>query len=103
MFKEVLSTICRVCLYLSGACFVGSIGCWIAGYMAGCRFLPVSGTILLAIGLSSVSTLKRYRFTVCILAAVTTAMLYPNYFSEIGGIAQHVTDGDDTVFLLGEF
>ncbi len=86
MFKKALNTIYRTCLYLSGACLIGFIGCWIAGYVAEFRFLPVWGTILLVIGLSSVPSLKGYRFTVCILAAVTTAMIYPNYFSEIGGV-----------------
>jgi BASS family bile acid:Na+ symporter len=41
---------------------------------------------LLAIGLSSVPLLKGYRFTVCIVAAVITAMIYPHYFLEPGGV-----------------
>jgi len=86
MLKKVSNIIYRTCLYLFGACFIGFIGCWIAGYAAVFRFLPVWGTILLVIGLSSVPSLKGYRFTVCILAAVTTAMIYPNYFSKIGSV-----------------
>ena len=81
-----MNTFYRICLYLSGACFLGLIGCFAAGYSIGCGFLAVCCIILLAIGLSSVHLLKGYRFTVCIVAAVVTAMIYPNCFLEPGGV-----------------
>jgi BASS family bile acid:Na+ symporter len=86
MIKNLTGIIHRICLYLSGVCFLGLLGCWIAKYPAACGPLAVSGMILLAIGMSSVPALRGYRFTVCILAAVVAPMLYPNYFLEPGGV-----------------
>ena len=86
MTKKIISTIHKICLVLSGVCFLGLISCWIARYPVGCGPLAVSCIILLAIGLSSVPALRGYRFTVCILAAVVTPMLYPHFFLEPGGV-----------------
>ncbi len=86
MIKNIMSIIHRICLYLSGACFLGLIGCWIAEYPAGCGPLAICCIILLAIGLSGVPLLLGYRFTVCILAAVVTPMIYPHLFLEPGGM-----------------
>lgn len=86
MIKNVLNVVYGICLYLSGACLLGLIGCLVAGYFAGCGFLAVVCTISLAVGLSSVPLLRGYRYTVCILAAVIAAMIYPNLFSELGGV-----------------
>jgi BASS family bile acid:Na+ symporter len=86
MSKKAWHTFYRVCLCLSAASFIAFIGAWIAGHSAQCAFLPVSGMIVLTVGLSGVSSLKGYRFTASILAAVAAAMIYPGYFSQIAGI-----------------
>jgi len=86
MTKKVISAIHKVCLYLSGLCLLGLIGCWIKGYSAECGFLAVCCTILLPIGMSSVPFLRTYRFTACIVAAVVTAMVYPQCFLEPYGV-----------------
>jgi BASS family bile acid:Na+ symporter len=86
MSKNAISVIHRICLYISGVCFLGLIGCWIKGYSAGCGFLVVCCAIFLPIGMSSVPFLRTYRFTACILAAVVSAMVYPQYFLEPGGV-----------------
>ena len=36
MTKNLISIIHRTCLYVSGACFLGLLGCWIAKYPAAC-------------------------------------------------------------------
>jgi BASS family bile acid:Na+ symporter len=38
------------------------------------------------VGLTSVPSLRGYRFTVCIVAAVVAAMIYPRSFLEVGGL-----------------
>ena len=86
MVKKVLNTISRLCLYSSGVCLLGLVVCWIAGYSAGCGFLAVCWTVSLVVGLSSIPSLRGFRFTCCILAAVTTAMIYPHLFLKPGGV-----------------
>ena len=86
MTQKIISTIHRICLYLSGVCFLGLIGCWIGKKPAACGPLAVSCIILFAIGISCVPKLRGYRFTVCILAAVVTPMIYPHFFLEPAGI-----------------
>jgi BASS family bile acid:Na+ symporter len=61
------------------------IACWVGGFLSGCRMLAVACPILLAIGLTSVPFLKGYRYTVCVVAAVVAAMVYPQPFRVIGG------------------
>lgn len=41
--------------------------------------------VLLAIGFRGFSALRGYSYTVTIFAAVTTALYYPQYFTEVGG------------------
>lgn len=86
MTKKVISAIHRVCLYLSGLCLLGLIGCWIKGYLAECGLLAVCCTVLLPIGMSSVPFLRTYRFTACIVAAVVAAMVYPQCFLKPYGV-----------------
>jgi BASS family bile acid:Na+ symporter len=82
----MLNRIYRVCLSLSGICLLGLVGCWIAGCPAGCGLLAVCGVILLAIGLPAVPLLRGYRYTVGIIAAVVTAMVYPGLFLQPLGV-----------------
>jgi len=42
--------------------------------------------ILLAAGLAAVPSLRGYRFTVCIIAAVVAAMIYPQSFLRVAGL-----------------
>jgi len=86
MSKNTISAVYRICLYLSAACFLALIVCWIKGYSAGCGLFAVCCIILLPIGMSDVPFLRTYRFTACIVAAVVTAMLYPQCFLEPGGV-----------------
>ena len=86
MTKKVINAIHIVCLCLSGACLLGLIGCLIKGYSPGYGPLAAGCTILLPIGMSSVPFLRTYRFTACIVAAVVTAMFYPQCFLEPYGV-----------------
>jgi BASS family bile acid:Na+ symporter len=81
----VLNRIWRVCLYLSGACLLSLIGFALARYPAGCRVSAVAAAALLPIGLTSVPSLRSYRFTACIIAVVVAAMIYPQPFRVAGG------------------
>ncbi len=85
MVKKAMPLVYRACLVLSGACLLGLIACWVGGFLSGCRMLAVACPILLAIGLTSVPFLKGYRYTVCVVAAVVAAMVYPQPFRVIGG------------------
>jgi BASS family bile acid:Na+ symporter len=86
MVKKAMPLVYRACLALSGACFLCLIGFWIARGPAGCGVSAVAGTVLLAVGLTSVPSLRGYRFTVCIVAAVVAAMVYPQHFLRIGNV-----------------
>jgi len=46
----------------------------------------VACPLLLAAGLTSVPSLRGYRFTVSIIAAVVAAMIYPQSFLKVGGL-----------------
>jgi BASS family bile acid:Na+ symporter len=84
MTQKIISTIHRFCLYLSGICFLGLIGCWLGKYLPGYGPLAVSGIILFAVGIASVPVLRGYQFTAWIIAAVVCAMIYPQRFLHIG-------------------
>ena len=86
MSKKMLNTIYRICLYASGVCLLGLIGCLSLEKKAACGPFAVSCVILLAVGLSSVPKLRGYRFTACILAAVVIPMIYPHLFLKPAGI-----------------
>lgn len=86
MSKNLIRIIHKICLYSSGVCFLGLMGCWIGKYPPGCGPLAVSCAILFAIGISCVPKLRGFRFTVCILAAVVTPMIYPHFFLNPAGI-----------------
>jgi len=86
MMKKATSVIYRTCLVLSGISLLSLIGFWIAGYPAGCRVSAVACPILLAVGLTSIPSLRGYRFTACIIAAVVAAMIHPQSFLKIGDL-----------------
>ncbi|MBN1507082.1 MAG: bile acid:sodium symporter family protein [Sedimentisphaerales bacterium] len=85
MAKKAMPLVYQVCLVLSGACLLGLIACSLGGFLSACRALAVACPILLAVGLTSVPSLKGYRYTVCVVAAVVAAMVYPEPFRVIGG------------------
>ncbi|MBN1362734.1 MAG: bile acid:sodium symporter family protein [Sedimentisphaerales bacterium] len=80
-----MALVCRACLYLSGASVLCLVGFWIGGRLAGCRAAAVACPVFLAIGLTRVPSLRGYRYTVCIIAAVVAAMVYPQPFRVLGG------------------
>ncbi|MBP8304914.1 MAG: bile acid:sodium symporter family protein [Phycisphaerae bacterium] len=81
-----MDPICKACLALSGASLLCLIGCWIAGYPAGCRASAVACMPLLAVGLGALPALRGYRFTAWIIAAVVAAMVYPQSFLKVGSL-----------------
>ena len=114
MIPKVISTIHRICLYLSCVCFLGVIVCWIGQAPEACGPFAVSCIILLAVGLSSVPRLRGYRFTVCVVAAVVAPMIYPQYVLRPAGlnmrngrlflfIVQLVMFGMGTQMSIGDF
>ncbi len=84
MVKKTMPLVYRACLVLSGVFLLGLIGCWIGDQPSACRVLATACPILLAIGLTSVPSLRGYRYTVCIVAAVVAAMIYPQRFLTVG-------------------
>lgn len=84
MMSKATDRICRTCLVLSGACLLCVVGCWIAGYTTGCRVSAVACMPLLAVGLGALPSLRGYRFTAWIVAAVVAAMIYPQTFLKVG-------------------
>ncbi len=86
MVKNAMPLIHRSCLALSGVCLLALVGCWLSGCLFACRPLGVACPILLAVGLTSVPSLKGYRYTVCIIAAVVAAMIYPQRFLTVGDV-----------------
>jgi BASS family bile acid:Na+ symporter len=86
MMKKAIRWTCKACLVLSGICLLSLIAFWVAGYPAGCRVSATMCPLLLAVGLTGVPSLRSYRFTVCIVAAVVAAMIYPQSFLRVGGL-----------------
>jgi BASS family bile acid:Na+ symporter len=86
MMKKAMDWICKACLVLSELSLLCLIGCWIAQYPAGCRISAIACMPLLAVGLTCVPSLRGYRFTVCIIAAVVAAMIYPQSFLKVGSL-----------------
>ena len=84
MIKGIKEKIYKICLYLSGVCFLGLIFCLIKKYPACSGLFAVSCIMLFAIGIASVPALRGYRFTAWIIAAVVCAMIYPQRFLHIG-------------------
>lgn len=86
MTKKIINTIHKICLVLSGVCFLVLIGCWIGKYPAGSGPFAISSIILFAIGISCVPKLRGYRFTVCVIAAVVAPMIYPEFVLRPAGL-----------------
>lgn len=84
--KNATSVICRACLVLSGVCLLSLVVFCVTDCPAGCRVSAVACPLLLAAGLTSVPSLRGYRFTVSIIAAVVAAMIYPQSFLKVGGL-----------------
>lgn len=86
MVHQMKSIVFNVTLWLSAFCFLGVL---VFGVIykapASARVLGTACPILLAVGLSGTS-LKGFRFTVCIIAAVVAAMCFPERFLNIGNV-----------------
>ncbi len=87
MMKKASGVICRISLMLSGVGLLSAIGFGSVGYAGGCRLSAVACPILLAVGLTRVPSLRGFRFTVCIIAAVAAGMIYPQYFLQVGDLS----------------
>lgn len=87
MMRKATDVICRTSLILSGVSVLSTIGFWFAGYADGCGISVVACPILLAAGLGSIPSLRGFRFTVCIIAAVAAGMVYPQYFRQVGSLS----------------
>lgn len=84
MAQPIRSAVFKVALGLSALCLLGVpvFGAVIRIPVVAC-ILATACPILLAAGLSG-TALKSYRYTVCIIAAVTAAMCFPERFLHIG-------------------
>lgn len=86
MAQQVKSILFKIALGLSGLCLLGALvfgtifkaSDWVC-------VLGTAGLILLAAGLSGTS-LRGFRFTVCIIAAVAAAMCFPERFLSFGNV-----------------
>ena len=94
--NKAMDGICKACLILSGVSLACLIGSWIAQYPAGCRVSAMMVMPLLAVGLTCVPSMRGYRFTAWIIAAVVAAMIYPQTFLKIGSLDLR----DKTLILL---
>lgn len=74
----------RLLLYLSLTFFSLTFVLLLFQHTAFAEIGAITSLILLALGLQGHPTLKGFAFTVWIFAAVTAAMLYPQYFLSIG-------------------
>ncbi len=58
---------------------------WLSGYDSETGPLVIVFFLSLAIGIRTIPSLKGFSFSVLIFAAVAASLLYPAFFSEIGG------------------
>lgn len=75
----------KIILSLAFLCLIAAIVMSATGSIANAGPLFIAFFILLAIGFRGFKSLKGFSYTVTIFAAVTTAMYYPNYFTDING------------------
>lgn len=84
MSEQVKSSVYKIALVLSGVCLLGAlVFAIIYKVPVVARAMGTGCPVLLAVGLSETS-LKSFRFTVCIIAAVVAAMCFPERFLSIG-------------------
>ncbi|OOQ59403.1 bile acid:sodium symporter family protein [Mucilaginibacter pedocola] len=80
--KNKLYTIAMV---LAALCFWVALALSFAGHTGNAGPLYIGGFIMLAIGFRRSALLKGFAYTLCIFAAVATALYYPQYFQEYKG------------------
>ena len=86
MTQQVKPILFKTALGLSALCLLGALALGLTHKStAMVRTLGTACPVLLTIGLSGTS-LKGFRFTVCIVAAVVAAMCFPERFLSIGDL-----------------
>ncbi len=74
----------KLSLWTSGAMFLVLIISWVFGWTEWMQLISVAASVLLAIGLGSVESLKSYRYTLWILVAIIAGLSYPSAFLKWG-------------------
>ena len=75
----------KIILSLGVLCLIAAIVISVSGNIGDAGPLFIAFFILLAIGFRGFKSLKGFSYTVTIFAAVTAAMYYPNYFTDVNG------------------
>jgi len=75
----------KTLLSIAAVCFIAALVIILTGNIYNSGPLFIAFFILLAIGFRGYLSLKGYSYTISILAAVTTALSYPQYFTSWGG------------------
>jgi BASS family bile acid:Na+ symporter len=79
------TNIYRIALLISAACLLTALGLAAGGHIAKAGPLFIAFFVTLAAGFRGYSHLRGLSYTVIIFAAVTTALYYPWYFTELKG------------------
>jgi BASS family bile acid:Na+ symporter len=75
----------KIILSLGFLCLLAAIVMGVTGNIAHAGPLFITFFVLLAIGFRGFKSLKGFSYTATIFAAVTAAMYYPNYFTDLNG------------------
>ncbi len=75
----------NLALALAAVCIWVALALSFAGHIEDAGLLYISFFLLLAIGVRRSALLKGFAYTLCIFAAVATALYYPQYFVEYNG------------------
>jgi BASS family bile acid:Na+ symporter len=74
-----------IALVLAALCFWVALALSFAGHAEDAGQLYITGFIMMAVGFRRSALLKGFAYTLCIFAAVATALYYPQYFVEFKG------------------
>src|SRR5215831_14809013 len=75
----------KIILSVAFLCLIAAIVMSVTGNISNAGPLFIAFFVLLASGFRGFKSLKGFTYTVTIFAAVTTALYYPNYFTDING------------------